>query len=241
MKFLHIPKGEGAWAGIFFLLGFTGFIAATAFFVFNILFSAFGLMEMTGGKIIWEFSNPYIPAFIIQSGGKVGLIMAILGGLLASISEGRLWIIPAKNKGNKSVMEKKGLFSLFSMIFVVYDICSSYYFLSSGNLFDSSGGWFSGIMTFIVTMGATILLFSIGPEMFMVWGFETMAENYRDGVPALGGGTGNVIAVIKYILVSIFNAVKGITEWETDDDDQSPKPASKRGRPRLDYNESEQI
>lgn len=235
MKFLQIPKGSGYWAGIFFLIGTVGFIAAGAFFIFNILFSAFGLMQYTGGIITWNFDNPYIPAFVIVSGGKVGLIAGILGGLLATIAEGRLWIVPSKGqKQPKSVMEKKGLFVLFSVIFVLYDIGSSFYFLSNGVIFNGSNGFFAGLLEFFVLMAATLLLFSIGPEMFMVWSFETMAANWEEGIPSLASGVKIIISGI----MGLFMSIKGAFDWETDDDEEDDiiMPATnnsgKRGRGR---------
>lgn len=237
MRFLQIPVGKDYWAGIFLLIGTTSLIAAGAFFIFNILFSAFGLMQFTGGIIEWNFSNPYIPAFVIVSGGKVGLIAGILGGLLASISEGRLWIVPSKGqKAAKSVVDKKGLFVLFSLIFVLYDIGSSFYFLSDGVIFNLSNGFLSGLLEFSVLMAATVLLFSIGPEMFMVWSFETMAANYEEGVPSITRGIKNLVLMV----VGIFMSLKGVLEWETDDKEDTDViiPASRgRGRPRAEEGE----
>jgi hypothetical protein len=243
MKFLHVPKGSGYWSGIFFLLGMADFIAAGAFFIFNIMFSAFGLMQMTGGSIIWNFSNPYIPAFIILSGGKVGLIMAILGGLLASVAEGRLWVVPTKtSKNSKSVMERKNLFILFSVIFVLYDVLSSFFFLNNGFGLDMSQGFWPGIGTFLLTLGATLLLFSIGPEMFMVWGFETMAENHEEGIPSILFGIGIGTALIKNIFSSIWNMIFGETEDETESIKQNfpqQERKNKPGRPARDYSTGE--
>lgn len=236
MKFLRVPKGSGYWAGIFFIIGIVGLIAAFAFFIFNIMFSAFGLMQMTGGNIIWDFSNPYTPAFHVISGGKVGLIMAILGGLLASISEGRLWIVPTKDKGQKSMMERKNLFIFFSVVFVLYDILSSFYFINDGFGFDPTVTWFPALMIYLIKLGATILLFSIGPEMFMVWGFETMAENHEEGIPSVMLGIGIIIALFKGIGSSIWNAIFGdADDDETENIKKSFSPDKKergRGRPR---------
>jgi len=230
VKFLKIPKGTEYWAGIFFIFGLIGLIAATGFWLFNLLFSAFGLMQLTGGVINWDFSNIYIPAFSIVSGGKIGLIMGILGGLLSTISEGRLWVVPTKDKGNKSVIEKKNLFISFSVIFVIYDILSSYYFLNSG--------WYTdGFISSALIMAATIIFFSVGPEMFMVWAFETMAENHEEGIPAVGAGIGIVLSAIKKIAGYGWNAVFG--EKEEEDETQNIKDSIPqrrgRGRPRNDY------
>ena len=233
MKFLHIPVGRGYWSGIFLIVGTISLIASLAFFIFNMLFSAFGLMQFTGGIIEWNFSNPYLPAFVIVSGGKVGLIMGILGGLLASIAEGRLWIVPNKGqKAAKSIVEKKTIFVLFSLIFVFYDVLSSYYFLSDGVLFNNSHGLLNGLGEFIVLMGATILFFSIGPEMFMVWSFETMAANWEEGIQSVSRGLAILVSGIK----GMITALQGAFQSETDDDEENDdiiSPAStKRGRGR---------
>lgn len=237
MKFLHVPVGRNYWAGIFLIVGTISLVASLAFFIFNMLFSAFGLMQFTGGIIQWNYSNPYLPAFVIVSGGKVGLIMGILGGLLASIAEGRLWIVPNRGqKAAKSIVEKKTIFILFSLIFVFYDVLSSYYFLSDGIFFNSSQGLLNGFGEFIVLMGATILFFSIGPEMFMVWSFETMAANWDEGIVSVSRG----IAILVSAGKGIITALSGIFQSETDDEEEdtniiSPitnSNGSKRGRGR---------
>lgn len=248
IRFLKVPKGQGYWAGIFLILGIAGFLAALAFFAFNILFSAFGLMQMTGGSIVWNFNNPYIPAFVITSGGKIGLIMGIIGGLLASISEGRLWIVPAKGEGNKSVMERKNLFIFFSFLFVLYDILSSFYFLNDGFAFDPTVVWYSALIIYGIKLGATILLFSIGPEMFMVWAFETIAENYADGIPSVAIGAMVILSIFKSIGSTVWNLIFG--DHEEEDETARIKasmPARQnqsgrgRGRPNREFTENEAI
>src|SRR5260221_3143454 len=169
-------------------------------------------MQMTGCSITWDFTNPYIPTFIILSGGKIGLIMGIIGGIIASISEGRLWAVPTKNKSTKSVIERKNLFILFSVIFVLYDVLSSFYFLNGGTYFDNSQGFLNGILTFIVIMAVTIILFSIGPEMYMLWGFETIVENHKKGIPAVGVGIGIILEGIRNIFVWGYNSIFGESE-----------------------------
>lgn len=243
MNFLKIPKGQGYWAGIFLIFGVIGLIAATGFWIFNQIFSAFGLMQLTGGVINYDFSNIYIPSFHIISGGKIGLIMALMGGILATISEGRLWVVPTKNKGTKSVIEKKRLFISFSLIFILYDILSSYYFLNTGTWFDNSLGFWPGVISSGMRLGITIILFSVGPEMFMVWAFETIAENHKDGIPVIGNGIGIILGGIKKIGSLISGHIFGDVEDDNEETSNSsraeiaerfnsPSPA-RRGRPRL--------
>jgi hypothetical protein len=191
MRYLSIPKGYGYWAVIYFNIGLLGLLSASAFFILNIIFSALGAVQWGGGTVIFDYTSVNFPSINIVSGGRIGLFMGMLAGILASFTEGRFWVVNSENEKGQTSIEKKGLLFLIGTTFILYDIFSSYYALNGGT-------WYTNFMDSIFSFGVTLILFSVGPEMLMVFFFEMMMENSKDGWP----GT---INLVKNIIVGIFS------------------------------------
>jgi len=190
MKFLTVPKGIGIWSSIYLLLGISLTIGSGIFWILNVLFSAFGLMGFTGAEMKMndvDILFSFIP--IISNGGRIGLILAFLGGLIASAVESIVWLSPKENKthGSNTTIDQKNLFIWFSIIILTYDVLSTHYFLMGNTFIDFSHGltWgekiINGILSFIAVFGITIILFSIGSELFLIYGIELVINNYKDG------------------------------------------------------------
>lgn len=190
MKFLTVPKGIGIWSSIYLLLGISLTIGSGIFWILNVLFSAFGLMGFTGAEMKMndvDILFSFIP--IISNGGRIGLILAFLGGLIASAVESIVWLSPKENKthGSNTTIDQKNLFIWFSIIILIYDVLSTHYFLMGSTFIDFSHGltWgekiINGILSFIAVFGITIILFSIGSELFLIYGIELVINNYKDG------------------------------------------------------------
>ena len=232
MKYLQIPKGVGYWSIIYFNIGLLGLLAASAFFVLNILFSALGAIQWGGGQVIFDFTAVMFPAITIISGGRIGLIMGIIAGILASFTEGRFWVVNSENERNKTSIEKRGLLFLIGFTFILYDILSSYYALNGGV-------WYTTFFDSMFSMAVTFILFSVGPEMLMVFFFEMMMENSKEG----WSGTTNLIKNFVLGLFSFFgDLVNGESKPKIDHTPiitQSHEIKKGRGRPRSDRNPDE--
>ena len=235
MRFLTIPRGKGYWASIFLSIGLLAFLCGVILVLTNILFSALGVMLFSGGNVVWDYTNVIFPTFSILSGGRIGLGIGIVGGILASISQIRLWIIPTKNA--KTVSERKGLFLLLSTAFVIYDVFSTYYFINGGQFWTGFGNFF-------LAGGVSIALFSVGPIIFSIWGMETMIENHKEGIPSFAVGVATLFGFFAHIIKSI----QGVFNWELEDGTEEVEKYKKelpvekqrgRGRPRDYETESE--
>lgn len=227
MRFLTIPNGKGYMAGFYLLMGLLVFVCAGSLVLANVLFSALGIMLFSGGKIAWDLNNALFPTFTILSGGRIGLLLGIVGGVLAGVSQMRLWIIPTK--GTKAIAERKGLFYLLSATFVLYDILSTYYFINGGVFVNDIG-------SMLLAFGVSVAMFCIGPIMFFIWGMETIVANHKDGFPAIGNGIGNIVKFGGHILKQIQN----LADWEIDEKNEVVVETTEkrgRGRPRNDYTE----
>jgi hypothetical protein len=176
MRYLHIPKGVGYWALIYFNIGLLGLLSSSAFFILNIVFSALGAVEWGGGIVVFDYTSVNFPSITIESGGRIGLFMGILAGILASFTEGRFWVVNSENEKDETSIEKKGLLFLIGVTFILYDIFSSYFALNGGV-------WFTNPIDSLFSLGVTLILFSVGPEMLMVFFFEMMMENSKEGWP----------------------------------------------------------
>jgi len=239
MRFLTIPNGKGYMAGFYLLLGIIVFICAGTLVLSNVLFSALGIMLFTGGKIAWDLNNALFPTFTILSGGRIGLLLGLVGGILAGVSQMRLWVIPTK--GTKAITERKGLFYLLSATFVLYDILSTYYFIIGGVFISDIG-------SMLLSIGVSVAMFCIGPIMFFIWSMETIVSNHKEGFSAIGIGIGNFIGFGGHLLKQVQN----LADWEVKDETEEIKenfqekqqPGRGRGRPtnnNRDFTESEAI
>ncbi len=233
MRFLSIPRGKGYMGGFYLLLGITVFICAGILVLANILFSALGIMLFSGGKIAWDLNNALFPTFTILSGGRIGLVLGLVGGILAGISQMRLWIIPVKN--TKTISERKGLFYLLSATFVLYDILSTYYFINGGVFMNDIG-------SMLLAAGVAIAMFCIGPIMFFIWGMETVVENHSDGFQAIGNGISNIFRFGSYFI----NQIQHLADWEMGEQNSEKEEPTQiqekqrgRGRPSRDYSGGE--
>jgi hypothetical protein len=234
MRFLPVPKGQNLlWGWIYLTLGQALFISAFVLFLLNIFFSAIGLMEFMGANITYSTANiwfPFIPQFL--DGGRGGLFLGIVAGIMTSAVQIRLLIAPkdTTKKGVKSTIDKTDWFIGISILISVYDYLSTHYSLMGGKFFDFSSGLVEGSLLFAAVFLVTLILFSIGSEMFMVYGMEMMITNWNSGSRAWN----NVLSKLKNGTFNIFGEGDGETETDNlpeQEIDNRPIVDKRRGRP----------
>ena len=188
MRFLQVPRGTGLWGVIYYILGLVLSISALSFIVLNIVFSAFGLMIYTDAEFTITTNNmllPFWPTF--SNGGRIGLLFGLLGGIFCSVVEISTWVSPSKSykDGVRTTVDKKEMLVWFSIILLVYDVLSTLYFLNGATFIDLSNGFINGVLGSIQILFATILFFSVGAEMFFVYGLEMLVYNWQEGCKGL--------------------------------------------------------
>lgn len=192
-------------------------------------------MIFTGGTVNFNFDNILFPTADIVSGGRVGLILGIAAGILASFAQMRLWIVPS-GRGAKTLSERKGLFLVLSVASVVYDVASTYYFMNKGN-WITPGGLADNIIGSLFMLAITMAMFSVGPVITIVWGIETVIQNHTEGMPSLATGIETFVSTVGKFLASIIGGVVKVFQWEHDGETEEipqsvPAVAQTRGRGR---------
>jgi hypothetical protein len=183
-KYIRVPKGiTGAGAAIMLLSGLFLCAASAVLVGVNIYFSALGLVEATGG-FVQRVDNVWFPAMRVTTGGQMALALGLLLGGVTSVIQGQFWLTDANAEDDTEETAAPPLWSLMIWIVMIYDVGSTWYYLSVGSTVEDSD-WLMWLLRRVITLAVTLIGFSIGAEFIGAYGIKMVQTAYHEGMQAL--------------------------------------------------------